>query len=42
MRLENDQQFITIGAPRLGGTAMTLPADVAGTWSVVLFYRGHW
>lgn len=42
MRLENDQQFATIGAPRLGASTMTLPADVAGMWSVLLFYRGHW
>ena len=42
MRLENDQQFVTIGAPQVGGGAMTLPDDVAGSWSVMLFYRGEW
>ena len=42
MRLENDQKFVTIGASRVGGGTMTLPADVAGSWSVVLFYRGEW
>ena len=42
MRLENNQQFVTIGASRVGGGAMTLPAGVADSWSVVLFYRGEW
>ena len=42
MRLENSQQFVTIEAPRVGGEAMTLPDDLAGSWSVVLFYRGEW
>ncbi len=42
MRLENNQQFVTIGGSRVGGGAMTLAADVAGKWSVVLFYRGEW
>ena len=42
MRLENDQQLPTVRASRVDGSAMTLPGDVAGAWSVVLFYRGEW
>lgn len=42
MRLENNQQFPTIVAKRVGGSEMTIPADLAGSWSVVLFYRGDW
>lgn len=42
MRLENNQQFPTIVARRVAGGQMTIPADVAGSWSVVLFYRGEW
>ena len=42
MRFENDQVFATIAAPKVGGGQMTIPADLAGHWSVVLFYRGHW
>ncbi len=42
MRLENNQQFPKIVARRVGGDQMTIPADLAGSWSVVLFYRGEW
>ncbi len=42
MRLENNQQFSKIVARRVGGDQMTIPADLAGSWSVVLFYRGEW
>jgi len=42
MRLENDQQFPTITARKVGGGEMTIPADLAGSWAVVLFYRGDW
>jgi len=42
MRLENNQQFPTIVARRVGGGQMTIPADLAGSWSVALFYRGEW
>ncbi|MDV2495085.1 MAG: hypothetical protein V3R38_00425 [bacterium] len=42
MRLENDQQFPTIVAPRVGGGEMTIPGDLGDSWGVVLFYRGHW
>ena len=42
MRLENDQPLPTIDAPLVGGDGMAIPADLAGNWSVVLFYRGEW
>lgn len=42
MRLQNGQPFPTIVAPQVGGGEMTIPADLAGSWGVVLFYRGHW
>ncbi len=42
MRFENDQLLATIVSPIVGGGRMTIPADLAGTWSVVLFYRGEW
>jgi len=42
MRLKNDEQLPTIVGPKVGGDRMTIPDDLAGTWSVVLVYRGHW
>ncbi|MFQ5803301.1 MAG: hypothetical protein ACE5JQ_10440 [Candidatus Methylomirabilales bacterium] len=42
MRLENNQQFPRIVARRVRGGEMTIPADLAGHWSVLLFYRGEW
>lgn len=42
MRLENNQQFPNIVARRVQGGEMAIPADLAGNWSVLLFYRGEW
>ncbi len=42
MRLENNQQFPTIVARRVQGGEMTIPADLAERWGVLLFYRGQW
>ncbi len=42
MRLENNQLFASVGGPKVKGGPMTIPADLAGSWSVVLFYRGEW
>lgn len=25
-----------------GGNTLSLPADIDSTYSIVLFYRGHW
>jgi len=41
MQLKNNQLFPTIVGPSVGGE-MTLPADLAGNWGVLIFYRGHW
>jgi hypothetical protein len=27
---------------QVGGGKISLPGDLAGSWGVVLFYRGHW
>ena len=42
MHLENNQQFPSIVARRVQGGEMASPADLAGNWSVLLFYRGEW
>ena len=42
MRLENDQQFPIIVARRVQDGEMAIPADIAGSWGVLLFYRGEW
>ena len=42
MHLENNQQFPNIVARRVQGGEMASPADLAGNWSVLLFYRGEW
>ncbi len=43
MRLvENNQLLATIGGPKVEGGQMTIPNDLAGSWGVVLFYRGEW
>lgn len=41
-KLQNGDRFPSLTADRLDGTTMTLPDDLAGSWSLVLFYRGHW
>ncbi len=42
MHLRNGEHFPTITASRVGGGEMTIPQDLAGRWTVLLFYRGHW
>ena len=42
MQLKNNQLFPTIVASSVDGGEMTLPADLAGNWGVLIFYRGHW
>ncbi len=42
VRAQNNQQFPTIVAKRVGGGQMSIPADLAGSWGVLLFYRGEW
>ncbi|MGI9614250.1 MAG: hypothetical protein ACR2QO_15170 [Acidimicrobiales bacterium] len=40
--LDNGQPLPPIAATDLEGNAVTVDELVAGSWSVVLFYRGHW
>ncbi len=42
MRLENNQLLATIVGLKVEGGQMTIPNDLAGSWGVVLFYRGEW
>ena len=34
--------FPTITGTAADGETVTLPDDTDGSWSVLLFYRGHW
>lgn len=42
MRVEHGALFPRITAARVDGGEMTLPQDVMGRWTILLFYRGHW
>ena len=39
-RLDNGDVFPELTAPGVGGDHVTLPGDLEGKWSVVVFYRG--
>jgi peroxiredoxin len=41
-RLENGQPFPSLQLPLVGGGTLSLPADLAGDFGVVLIYRGAW
>jgi peroxiredoxin len=41
-RLNNGDVFPTLTLPRVGGGSVTLPQDLAGSYGVVLIYRGSW
>jgi peroxiredoxin len=41
-RLRNGQQFPSLEVPAVGGGAISLPDDLAGSYGVVLIYRGSW
>lgn len=41
-RLDNGDTFPHLSASQVGGGTINLPADLAGSWGIVLFYRGHW
>ena len=34
--------FPTLPLTLLDGRSITLPTDLEGRYSVILFYRGHW
>jgi peroxiredoxin len=41
-RLQNGDVFPDINIDVVGGPRMVLPRDLAGSYAVVLFYRGSW
>lgn len=41
-RLHNGQRFPSLSVPAVGGGTISLPDDVAGSYGVVLIYRGSW
>jgi peroxiredoxin len=40
--LQNGQQFPSLTVPAVGGGTISLPHDLAGSYGVVLVYRGSW
>lgn len=40
--LQNGQPFPELEIPAVGGGTISLPADVTGSYAVVLIYRGSW
>jgi peroxiredoxin len=41
-RLTNGQPFPSLEVPAAGGGTISLPGDLAGSYGVVLVYRGSW
>ncbi len=41
-RLNYGQPFPTLDVPAIGGGTMSLPGDLAGSYGVILIYRGSW
>jgi hypothetical protein len=40
--LDSGDAFPRIEIDQAGGGKISLPDDLAGSWGVVLLYRGHW
>ncbi len=40
--LQNGERFPHLEIPAVGGGIINLPQDLAGSYAVVLIYRGHW
>jgi peroxiredoxin len=40
--LQNGQRFPKLEIPAVGGGLLRLPDDLAGSYGVILIYRGHW
>ena len=40
--LQNDQRFPGFEVPAVGGGVLRLPGELAGSYGVVLVYRGQW
>lgn len=41
-RLHNGQHFPSLSVPAIGGGTISLPDDLAGSYGIVLIYRGSW
>lgn len=41
-RLDNGQPFPLLDVPAVGGGTISLPGDLAGSYGVILIYRGSW
>lgn len=41
-QLDTGDKFPDIELKKLGGGTISLPGDLAGSWGVILFYRGYW
>ena len=41
-RLDNGQPFPPLDVPAVGGGTLSLPGDLAGSYGVILIYRGSW
>jgi len=41
-RLNYGEQFPVLEVPAVGGGMISLPGDLAGSYGVVLMYRGSW
>jgi len=40
--LKNGEIFPELKIPAVGGGTLSLPGDLAGSYGVILIYRGHW
>jgi len=40
--LQNGEQFPSLAVPAVGGGTISLPDDLAGSYGIVLIYRGSW
>lgn len=41
-KLNTGDRFPSLVLNLVGGGTLTVPADLNATYSVLLFYRGHW
>jgi peroxiredoxin len=41
-RLQNGDLFPDLAIDIVGGGSIVLPRDLAGSYAVILFYRGSW
>jgi len=41
-KLASGDAFPHMELPLVGGGSITLPSDLKTSYSVILFYRGHW